>query len=245
MKAHLECVDSCDAIYENISTQDLLSMLYPKKSYKCDYCPKTYTDSSNRCRHQRTCSNSPTASSSVSQQITAQESSVVIAPINSTIGNVTVNNDLSTNINIRIENLGNENLGFLNGEYIIECMRNQEIGIRDLVNMIHFSGNCDQNRNIRLRNIKLHTVDIVRDQEWITVVDDEAYGIILKYVRDMYNNMYFINDEYGVRTKDNKGRIGEFIMNITTPQSYKKTKQYMLSLLITQKEKSIRLNLKT
>lgn len=235
--SHLENVIECETIYDNVSVDDLLKELGSQKLYKCgfgkDPCPCEYTNKTNLYRHKKKHGHLDKYGDITSTKQVVESASVQVAPINSTVGNVTVNNSASITVNITLENLGDENHSHLNLEYIMDCMRAKELGVRDLVKEIHFSDKRPQNNNIRMKNINNHQVDIVKDQKWITVDDDEAITKIVMSVYKLYYGIYFINNEYGICTNDKEDVIKNFIDGMLGEKIRKKIKKHIIALVIT------------
>lgn len=77
--------------------------------------------------------------------------------------NLTINN---TN-NFQLNNFGNENVEYMNPDFLMTCFNKGLHGVIEMINMTHFDKDHPENHNIRLRSINNKLVEVMHDNEWI------------------------------------------------------------------------------
>ena len=114
----------------------------------------------------------------------------------STINNITNNttNNTTNNqnkiINININNYGNENIDYLNKDYLNNLLQGAFTAIPKLIENIHFNPSHPENHNIKITNKKEPYVKIRKNDKWelqdkketlATLVDDKYYILVDHY----------------------------------------------------------------
>jgi hypothetical protein len=240
LKRHLTRKNPCPITFENISNDDLLKELNTtneNKKHKCMYCEKTFTDSSNRYRHQKNCKDSKTdieilkeTVSSLQQQVTdlKQHSN----NITNNIQQATINN----NFNITLNNFGNESYDHISDEFIKKCIMNNVSGVKSLIERIHFSDEAPENKNVRLKSSKNNLVEISNNDKWIVRDANEAMETMINKGCRILNGYYY-NPDSGLLDQDINeldARIQNFLLSIIDKNNkhYFALRRRILALLI-------------
>lgn len=188
LKKHLNKKNECEPKYSNDTVASLLANLYghdkKEKHFNCDDCGKEYASRSGLFFHKKknNCKSSekPTPSEpnidinkllhellqkhleleSKIDALTNQQHSTV------QMNNNGVNNGVINNIQINLNNYGEENLQHLSDEFLNDCVKRLNTGVKNLVKHIHFNPEIPENQNIRLLSKKHNLLQIFRDGQW-------------------------------------------------------------------------------
>jgi hypothetical protein len=164
IRRHMKRVRICppthsDTPYDVLSTQ--LETEYKKaantsKTFKCDHCDARYKHSSNKSRHQRTCS--------VANTIDALQSRIqaLEEELRKRRNHQTTATPNSTSIN----SLAHEKKDYISKEVLFKTYKKRDICI--LIKEIHFHPDHPENHNVRIRNSKLNLVESMVDGKWKT-----------------------------------------------------------------------------
>ena len=130
--------------------------------FTCKYCPKTYTQQSNLCRHQKTCQMQckECENCKILQQEIAE-----LRRIQNISTSITINN---------ICDFTNPRLDHISDEILLSCVNDVDNGLFELIKAVHFNPNVKDNHNIRLKSSKKETVDIYVNGVWILEDDTKA-----------------------------------------------------------------------
>lgn len=250
LKQHLTRQKVCEPILSDVSCDSILQEYFPKKTkpFKCAYCDKTFTQASNRSRHQTTsCQNKPKGdqtkqigNTSVDiEQILIQEIRSLKQELNEmrTSNNVSQITNPIINIqnNIMINNFGGETYDHLTTDFVKHCLMNQIPGVKTLIEKIHFSDDAPMNRNVRMKSLKKSLVEIKKDDKWVPKDTNEALETMIKKGCAIMNKLYFEDDdmmEKDLNELDNK--IQQFLLQImdTSNQNYYALRRRIMALLI-------------
>ena len=110
----------------------------------------------------------------------------------STINNITNNTTNNQNkiINININNYGNENIDYLNKDYLNNLLQGAFTAIPKLIENIHFNPSHPENHNIKITNKKEPYIKVRKNDKWElqdkketleTLVDDKYYILVDHY----------------------------------------------------------------
>ena len=86
----------------------------------------------------------------------------------STINNITNNTTNNQNkiINININNYGNENIDYLNKDYLNNLLQGAFTAIPKLIENIHFNPSHPENHNIKITNKKEPYIKVRKNDKW-------------------------------------------------------------------------------
>jgi hypothetical protein len=221
LRKHLNKKNTCEPILKDISIEELREKYKVKKGiYKCENCGKEYKTSSGKCKHKKKCLTNPAIieknkidkleneldnikedkeklQKQVEElllektQIQEQLKSNHIGVINNDNSQNTVNN-----INIVINNFGEENIEYLlkDENFIKKCIESPINSIHKYLDTVHFNKEHPENRNIKMTNLLGPYMDYIKEGKWnkieknilipkiidksIDVVDEMAYSDI-------------------------------------------------------------------
>ena len=102
----------------------------------------------------------------------------------------TINNTMNQYNNpiIIVNNFGNENIDYINEDYIANRLKQPKQGINEIIRQIHFNPGRPENHNIKITNKKLPYVSVFKNNTW--EFDDKK-----KVIKQMINKSYGIMDE--------------------------------------------------
>jgi hypothetical protein len=247
MKRHLSRKTVCPAVLDDIDVSTMITMLNegvfekdpPVKTYHCNICKKAFADSSNRYRHQRSCQESNRAEinglketiNSLQEQVSNLQHA---HSSNHTTNNI--NQTFNNNINITLNNFGNESYDHITNEFIKRCIMNNVFGVKSLIERIHFSEEAPENKNVRIRSLKNNLVEVANDQKWIVKDANEAMEAMIKKGCKILNGFYY-NPESGIKDYDINEldtRIQSFLSSIMdrSNQHYFALRRRILALII-------------
>jgi hypothetical protein len=194
LKKHLTCKKVCSPSSTDVSRETLLQQLERPKtgaSIHCEWCDKSISKA-NYARHRTTCSQRPhdvqqsQASTSSTQQInqtidynilksTMKEILQDLLKANhGTINNTVIINNNSNNTtnnvntinNVSLNSFGNENVSYLSHEFLSYCLMNPKMGMKTLIENIHYNKDYPENHNVRCKSLKQNVFERYIDSEW-------------------------------------------------------------------------------
>ncbi len=181
---HLQNKNLCKPILSNISAEDLLFELKPKKQikyYKCENCDKQFNSRSTRYRHQQNCKIFDIHDEvlKLKQEIEELKSNQLklTHQTPSIINSGTINN---TN-NITVNNFGQENI-----EYLMKRLEyywhNKAHGLIEMTKDIHFDPQHPENHTFTITNQRAKIAKIRENGEWVPksceeAIDDIVYSV--------------------------------------------------------------------
>jgi hypothetical protein len=181
-----------------------------KKLIKCDYCEKTFTRKTGLTKHLKCCKIKQKRDINENEkdekdkkikflekkqeelQDKVEDLLIELSKNASTINNITNNTTNNQNkiINININNYGNENVDYLNKDYLNNLLQGAFTAIPKLIENIHFNPSHPENHNIKITNKKEPYVKIRKNDKWelqdkketlATLVDDKYYILVDHY----------------------------------------------------------------
>jgi len=157
------------------------------------------------------------------------------AASSSTINNTTNN----ININIQLNNFGQENTSYLTPEFLTYCLSNPKKGMSSLIETLHYNKDFPENHNLRCKSLKNNVFEKFVDTQW-TLCDasntlDElikkGYRILESHFAEQFSNdPDFFDDENRV---ENMQRFRQ-VLTDKTSQDYHAVKRD-LRLLVKDK----------
>jgi len=178
-----------------------------KKAIKCDFCEKTFTRKTGLTKHLKCCKIKQKKDKNENEkdkkigflekkqeelQDKVEDLLIEFSKNTSTINNITNNTTNNQNkiINININNYGNENIDYLNKDYLNNLLEGAFTSIPKLIENIHFNPSHPENHNIKITNKKEPYVKIRKNDKWelqdkketlATLVDDKYYILVDHY----------------------------------------------------------------
>ena len=231
--------------------------------YICEFCNKSYSTNSHMRRHQKTCNKN--VSSAMEIEILKENQKKMEREYNklqqtvenlkicsngnisnnnshNTTNNITNktkneinNNDNSTNINVTINNYGNENRDYITKQYLINLLKAPFQAIPRLIEYTHFNKDHPENQNIKLPNKKQPYVKVLKDDKWVyadrksTILDliDEKHSQLNEEVLKKH-----VEEHFSEHLQDRFERFNERYLNDEkdfTSQVYKETELIMIN----------------
>jgi hypothetical protein len=219
---------------ENIETKVLLTELSaqipintrPKQTerpyvHACEFCQKTFTQSSNRYRHQSTCSQRENRAV-VDRKVLTEEldnfKQDVVAILSNRVGNNVTNNIQNNKIQVNVQlpkDFGKENIEHIIGDkpFLTDCVLKLGTGIKDLIERIHFDESFPQNSNMKNLKKKQKTIEVMKDGKW-EMCDQSSFlnDIINKGYKILYT--HFLNEYADLAFQDRQEYIGQYFGRI-------------------------------
>lgn len=139
------------------------------------------------------------------QQIAGSQASTSgVVNNNNTTNNNTNNTTNNININIQLNNFGQENTSYLTPEFLTYCLSNPKKGMSSLIEQIHYNKDFPENHNLRCKSLKKNIFEKFVDTQW-TLCDasntlDElikkGYRILETHFAEQFSNdPEFFDDE--------------------------------------------------
>jgi hypothetical protein len=191
----------------NLTSQPAKNLI--STSFKCEFCEKTFTRKYglkchlNNCKIKKQNDSELESLKKEHEELKDQVEDLLIelskkSPNTTEItNNITNNTNNTTNqnkiINIHINNYGNENIKYLEGDYLNNLLDSAFTAIPKLIEKIHFNPSHPENHNIKITNKKEPYVKIRKNDKWElqdkketleTLVDDKYY-ILVDHYADM------------------------------------------------------------
>ena len=241
LKNHFNRKRYCEAILEDIPidvlTKELLYTKYKptdvilkseanissKTLFTCDSCKKTFTRLDNLNRHtSKWCKKESLIS------VSSKNTDTLIETMYKEIQNIksqhtkdmeillnnmhTTTNIQNQQINININNYGNENLDYITPDFINSIIEIPYCSLPKLLTNIHFHPNHPENHNVRLTNKKLPYITIWKNNKWevcdkkqvINELVNKGYNFLdTKYDRLIINNTSNSFNDFKQKYEDN------------------------------------------
>lgn len=183
---HLERKKSCNSSLSNISREDLIKKLKEKKrndvTYDCRFCSAQFNHYANCQRHQQTCKEKNDEIMQLRLEIKELKNSI----------NIT--NNITNNVQVTINNYGNENKDYLSKDFLMSCIKRKNNGMLELIKTIHFNKDHAENHNVRIANKKLPYIEKYVDR-WQYCTKEEVLD-------ELIHEGFQIMDEYHCDNED-------------------------------------------
>jgi len=233
LKRHFSRKIPCNPNIENIPISILIKDIEEDKKIKCEFCDKKFNDSSNKSKHQKLCKSEIKQLKETISSLQKQMSNIQQNNITNNIQQATIHNH---NLNITLNNFGNESYNHISEEFIKKCIMNNISGVKSLIERIHFSDEAPENKNIRLKSIKNNLVEVSNDDKWIVKDANEAMETMINKGCKILNQHYY-NPESGLADQDINeldARIQNFLLSIIDKNNthYFSLRRRILALII-------------
>jgi ribosomal protein L37E len=148
-------------------------------------------------------------------------------------GNININQYITQNITLK--NFGEETKDHISNQFILSCIMREAVGIRNLIEKLHFDEDAQENKNVRYKSTKRKIVEVVLNNDW--VIRDEK-EILKSMIRKACNTMreYYNQDEALQEKDDNQYemKIYNYFNEIFEYKSKYKNSRDMVKALIEQ-----------
>jgi hypothetical protein len=170
--AHINKKKTCPTLLSSIPVNELYDLIKKKEEsqHKCKVCKKSFSTSSNRLRHEKSCQGDLSQTIQIIQNEIQSLREIVnknnnIRVVNSNIQ--TNNNVQQNNVTINLNSFGSENIAHLESdiEYLTQCLLNKDV--ISLLENIHFDTEHPENRNVRIKNVKKEFMEKFMNGRWI------------------------------------------------------------------------------
>lgn len=227
--SHLQKKKVCNDL-STLSREDLIKELTDKEyndvTYDCKFCKKKFNDRSNRTKHHKVCKK---ASTNVENNVETKDNIDIssidinqmrqeIREMRNAIGELTnhlqqnpfmqntiIQNNLTSTVNLTINNYGNENITHLTHEFLSQCLLNPKKGLPSLIESIHYNKDFPENHNIRFKSWKKNLLEKCIDSQWrecdaSNTLDElirKGYRILnTHYIENHMNDPSIYEDEF-------------------------------------------------
>jgi hypothetical protein len=148
----------------------------PQK-YKCEWCNKGFTQSSNKCAHKQVCPLNPSQTSATETKPSNDEARVIDKLVSllehyrssspSIVNNIQ-NNVLQVNIAPMPNDFGKEEIEHIleDKPFLTNCVLKLGDGIRSLIEKIHFDPETPMNINLKNIKFKQKTIEVMKEGSW-------------------------------------------------------------------------------
>jgi hypothetical protein len=169
--------------------------------YNCDYCHESFTNFSNKRRHElHRCKENTNVSNSIitkqgnqikklKKEMEKQKKEMMkqIELLLTKVGNTTINNTQTNNI--QLNNYGSEDLSHISYSDKTQMLKIPYIMIQRMIEKIHFNDLKPENKNLMIVNKKDKYIKIYENGKWI-------YKDKKTTLEDLIDGKYFILDEH-------------------------------------------------
>ena len=220
LRRHFNNKKVCKPILKDIPIEELIEKYKVKKGiYKCENCGKEYKSKSGKYKHKKKCLINPAIieknkidkleneldnikedkeklQKQVEElllektQIQEQLKSNHIGVINNDNSQNTVNN-----INIVINNFGEENIEYLlkDENFIKKCIESPINSIHKYLDTVHFNKEHPENRNIKMTNLLGPYMDYIKEGKWNKIEKNILIPKIIDKSIDVVDEMAYID----------------------------------------------------
>lgn len=195
--------DKKKAIETNVSiTNTVTNTGTNTKKYTCKGCSKSYSHRQSLYTHRKHCKENSSVSNEITNELKNLQKQMTDLNIkiekqeqtNIQISNC--NNSYSNQIYIA-NNFGNENIEYINDEYVASRLKQPKQGINEIIRQIHFNPGRPENHNIKITNKKLPFVSVYKNNSWelddkkkvINQIIYKSYGIMDCVYNDKQNTL--------------------------------------------------------
>lgn len=159
---------------------------------QCHRCGNVFSSRSSKSHHLKHCTSNALAemvnchNNTTNNNIANQQNQTA-----ETINNVNNQQNNNFNININLNNFGEESLDHITPEMLDRFVREINSGIAKCLEMIHFNPDVPQNHNIRVENIKGQLVAVFENNDWVIKdMNDTVNKMINNGCRLLSNHFY-------------------------------------------------------
>lgn len=162
----------------------------------CEHCGKQFTSKPSMYRHKKHFCEKQN-NDNLHQRVVFLEEMVKTLQANPTTYIQNQNTIQNQNIQIQINNFGNENTSYLTTDFLSDCILHLNTGMKNLVQKIHFDPNTPENHNIRFISKKHNLLEKYSNGTWQlcdknNTLDDlirKGYKILFRHFIENHKNV--------------------------------------------------------
>jgi hypothetical protein len=167
---HLRSKRKCQNVFSDISTEDLLNDLIPKRTTVCSWCKKEFSTTSNLRRHETICRSKSDTSSSLNELVQKvkeiQHELDELKNKQNTITNNITSNTQNINISVTPQAFLSENMEYFSDDYFINCAKRLDNGLIDFIKQLRFNPDHPENMNVKFHRLKQKTLYVYKNGRW-------------------------------------------------------------------------------
>ena len=192
-------------------------MLCAEKSFICNKCNKHFSRKYNSLRHENKCKGivfSPETPPEMSfsnhpiKTIIKQQNDIIdtlkkqVEILLKNQGSRTINN-ITYNTQIVINPFGQENISYINSDYISNLIENRPVdSIPKLIEYIHFNPDFRENQNVKIPNRKQPYAKIFNGKTWVLSDKKETIDNLISKGYTVINDHYTGQDNNAIAFKE-------------------------------------------
>ena len=197
------------------------------KVFKCKYCNKCFKHRQSKYNHEkyRRCKLKSLNIIKITEElelIKKQNKDL----INKLKQNIMITNNTTNiknqQINIHLNNYGNENLDYITKEFITRILKGPFGAVQKLIKHIHFNPNHPENSNIKITNKKLPFASVYKNNKWEVMNKKEVIENIVDKSYNIIDSEFVTNDDNLSKTQ--KQRYIKFQEKYDTKEKFLKKK---------------------
>lgn len=184
------------------------------KNFKCDYCNKRLSSAPGKSQHKKICPKRPellmeTMIKNLQEELNKNKNDIIDLREQLMKNNTTTimntnhihNQHNNNNINIIVNNFGNETTPMFTPEFLNHCLLNPSKGLTSLIEKIHYNPELPENYNLRHKSTKQNTLQKFIDHNWH---DCDASNTLDELIRKGYR---ILNTYYSENVENNPSII--------------------------------------
>ena len=174
-------------------------------NFNCDYCDSTFSSYANKRRHElHRCKHEDNPRhDNILEKLKTEKKQLYnyIDKLIDKVGNTTnntnnTNNTYNNNINIHLNNFGEEDISHLTSQIMTALIKGPCKMIQNAIKFIHFNDNKPENKNICITNVKSKHIKVYKNNKW-------CYENKQAAIEDMIDKNYnILDDHYEYNGKD-------------------------------------------
>jgi hypothetical protein len=212
--SHYQRKKQCIANISDKPINILMDSLITKNEtglYQCNYCNRKFNNKCNMLKHKKICKHKAEEPNQEMLKMQQQIETLILQnnEINnemlliktkaSSINNTTNNTQNITNINVKLNNFGKENMDAI-PESLIGTLF-MDLRFRELLANLHCDPNYPENQNVRIKSIKRNTMEIFRNNKWDIMTFTNGLTELLLQGHKIFKD-YYKNDKVRILDED-------------------------------------------
>lgn len=174
-RSHLERKNPCKPTIKDVCISEMLEVLNRKVEnigHKCEHCDRVFKSAQSKYQHKKSCKEHDNNKRILELERQVEE----LKKTKSIINNNTTN--IQNNIQINIKDFGNENISYLQKDFLTYCFANKDL--YRLIENIHCDKEHPENHNIRVKSQKRKQIETRENEKWVIKDEDEALSDCIK-----------------------------------------------------------------
>ncbi len=205
------------------------------QQYRCQYCPKKYSDSKSFKKHVENCKQIKLENevAELKQQVAELKQVLIQTQSVTNVNNGVVNNNVHNgDNNFVINNFANTDIKLTDNE-VRQIMRQRENAIKSLVEKIHFDKSRPENHNVYISNYKNNQAFIKKEGKWVS---DEGNDIVDNMITDYHNSVFHPWSEKIDIKEGDKELYDIYYESTNNKESEEKMRKDLIKLLHNKKD---------